>query len=248
MSLTREEVIRFKEDGFLIKRSVLDPTLIARAREEIWKYAPPWLDRNKPQTWIGAFSDDYWSWRVKQFREEVWMLKLLIGNEVIWDSVEQLLGKGCIHIPQQVRGVYCIFPEGDVPETLPYFHVDEHPFHIGLLGYIDDVPPGGGGFTVCSGSHLRLYYEFESAYKFLPKQSYQTTLDHLSKQSWIECSGRAGDVIFWHHRLAHAAGGNRSSLIRQAILGDFWKKDIVNKLGQPPDANMWQDWKVRWSV
>ena len=36
--------------------------------------------------------------------------------------------------------------------------------------------------------------------------------------------GRRGDIVFWHHRLAHAAGQNYSEKIRQAVLADFGQK------------------------
>ena len=53
-----------------------------------------------------------------------------------------------------VRGIYCTLPYGDRPEdNLSGVSVDAHPFHLGAVGYIDDVPPEGGGFTVWPRSH-----------------------------------------------------------------------------------------------
>ncbi|MDE0025176.1 MAG: phytanoyl-CoA dioxygenase family protein, partial [Spirochaetaceae bacterium] len=50
----------------------------------------------------------------------------------------------------------------------------------------------------------------------------------------VECHGKAGDVVFWHHRLGHMAGHNYSSRIRQAVLYDYCKRDLEQVQDQPP--------------
>ena len=39
--LTTEEIQAFKRQGYLIKRGILDPELMAHARESKWAGAPP---------------------------------------------------------------------------------------------------------------------------------------------------------------------------------------------------------------
>jgi hypothetical protein len=39
-------------------------------------------------------------------------------------------------------------------------HTDGHPFHLGVVGYIDDVPPGGGSFMELRQAVL---YDFHKA-------------------------------------------------------------------------------------
>ena len=39
--LTTEDLARFKRDGYLIVRGVLDPELMARARQSFWEALPP---------------------------------------------------------------------------------------------------------------------------------------------------------------------------------------------------------------
>ena len=40
------------------------------------------------------------------------------------------------------------------------------------MGYIDDVPPEGGGFMVWPGSHKSFYYDYKSQYKNEPTPQY----------------------------------------------------------------------------
>jgi ectoine hydroxylase-related dioxygenase (phytanoyl-CoA dioxygenase family) len=48
--------------------------------------------------------------------------------------------------------------------------------------------------------------------------------------------------VFWHHRLAHAAGQNYSDHIRQAVLADFWTQDLDQLRAKPVGEDMWDDW------
>ena len=60
----------------------------------------------------------------------------------------------------------------------------------------------------------------------------------------VDCWGQAGDVVLWHHRLAHMAGHNHSSVIRQAVLYDFIKTDLDERRAAPVDDEMWSDWSA----
>ena len=56
--LTRDEIRFFKREGYLIKRGVLDPELMARARERKWEGAPARMQKDDPTTWFGPFRPD----------------------------------------------------------------------------------------------------------------------------------------------------------------------------------------------
>ena len=58
----------------------------------------------------------------------------------------------------------------------------------------------------------------------------------------VDCHGKEGDVVLWHHRLAHMAGHNYSDVIRQAVLYDFTRTDLDTCRMDPPQENMWRDW------
>ena len=54
-ALSKKEILFFKEEGYLIKRDVLDSRLMAYARDRLWEAAPLQLKRDQPETWIGPF-------------------------------------------------------------------------------------------------------------------------------------------------------------------------------------------------
>jgi len=251
--LSHNEVEFFKQNGYLIKRNILEPGLMERAQERLWAGAPPELQRDDPETWIGPFvesSDDPdsvrhdFTWKFRAPSREAWMIQLLPKNETVWAIAEQLLGAGALEEPQRIRGIYCMMPEGDHPDRPYRCHVDQHPFHLGVVGYIDHVAPNGGGFTIWPGSHRVFYHDFETRYSFNPTPQAQADIQRINQQPHVDCHGDAGDVVFWHHRMGHSAGHNRSRQIRQAVLYDFRKKDLAQMQDQPPAKDMWADWAI----
>lgn len=241
MTLSPEEIIFFAENGYLIKRSVLNPDLMAQARECWWAAAPPELNRNDPDTWVGAFKETRWTLKYRDQQEEPWLVQMMAKDPAVRRMAVQLLGDD-LQEATKVRGIYCVFPEGDAPKRPPYCHVDQHPFHLGVVGYIDEVPPGGGGFTVWPGTHKQFYHTFKTRYSFEPTKRYKAVRDSVLALEPVETFGQAGDIVFWHHRIAHSAGHNRSRQIRQAVLYDFKKNDLAETQDQPPHDDMWLDW------
>jgi hypothetical protein len=156
------------------------------------------------------------------------------------------------------RGVYCTLPYGNKAREADGCHTDGHPFQLGIVGLLDDCPADGGAFKVWPGSHTRLFPTFALRYDqpripyypHLPalkgiahSEAYKTELSRIIDEvEPVECYGQAGDIVFWHHRLAHAAGRNYSEQIRQAVLADFWTNDLDTLRTKPVTANMWEDW------
>ena len=58
MRLTEAELVRFREEGFVAKYGVLDPELMARARQLLWDSAPPSVKRDDPTTWVGPIREE----------------------------------------------------------------------------------------------------------------------------------------------------------------------------------------------
>ena len=156
------------------------------------------------------------------------------------------------------RGIYATLPYKHKDRLPEQCHTDGHPFQLGLGGLIDDVLPAGGGFKVWPGSHSRLYptfimqydqpripyYDHLPTYKgILHTPEYLEILEAISKDTpSVDCYGRAGDIVLWHHRLAHMAGHNYSAQIRHAILYDFSTNTLDQNRLDPPQNNMWRDW------
>jgi hypothetical protein len=156
------------------------------------------------------------------------------------------------------RGVYCTLPYGNKARGPDGCHTDGHPFQLGVVGLLDDCPQDGGAFKVWPGSHRRLFPTFALRYDqpripyypHLPalkgiahSDAYLVELEKvIAEIEPVECHGQAGDIVFWHHRLAHAAGQNYSEHIRQAVLADFWIEDLDHLRTKPVDSDMWEDW------
>jgi len=223
-------------------------------------------------------------WQVREFSTEPQLLDLVFSNNLV-GIAEQLLGENMVEPPvpngkpmghagpawpggpvdpantQGIRGVYCTLPYGDRSREPDYCHTDGHPFNLGVVGLLADVPKEGGALKVWPRSHRRLYPTFQMQYDqpripfydHLPSykgiihtQAYLNELDAIVQDTPpVDCHGKAGDVVFWHHRLAHMAGHNYSSVIRQAVLSDFARKDLDTCRLDPPQKNMWRDWSTK---
>ena len=163
LSLSKKDIVFFRDNGYLIKRKILKPKLMAQARDRLWDGAPAQLDRRNPSTWVGPFlessedkmnAQNNYRWNYREPGSEQFMVNLLPKNPSIWGMAEQLLGEGTLVEPDRIRGIYCTLPYGNVEKKASTgCHVDAHPFHLGVVGYIDDVLPEGGSFTVWPGSH-----------------------------------------------------------------------------------------------
>jgi len=90
--VSRDEIAFFKREGYLVKRGVLAPTLMARAREQVWAAAPPELERHNPDTWVGAFAAQYYTWKYREVGAQPWMIELLASDPSIGKDTVILLG------------------------------------------------------------------------------------------------------------------------------------------------------------
>ena len=152
------------------------------------------------------------------------------------------VGRRTTDQPEAIRGIYSTLPCGDHPVTAITCHTDAHPFHLGVVGYIDAVAPGGGGFAVWPGSHKKFYYTFTSQYRNEPTEENPVVREYYDRRPPVDCYGEAGDIVFWHHRLAHTGPPNTTGRIRRAVLYEFSKRDIGQTQLEPPQENMWRDW------
>ena len=292
--LTTEQIVFFKENGYLILKGILDPGLCAQARDRMWASLPadcP-IRRDDPGTHIGPFEgnlsqDDSlhirqgYKWQLREPGTEQFMIDLMYGGRLT-RAAEDLLGHGTLQSPrvggkpmgsegpawpggpvdpainEGVRGIYFTLPYGARDREADFCHTDGHPFNLSAVGLIDEVLPDGGGFKIWPGSHRRLYptfqmqydqpripyYEHLPSYKgLIQSPEYEQEIKAvLADTRPVDCWGDEGDVVLWHHRLAHMAGHNYSHQIRQAVLCDFSRTDLDTCRMDPPQENMWRDW------
>jgi hypothetical protein len=354
MRLTEAELVMFREEGFVVKYGVLDPALMAEARDLLWASAPPSVRRDEPASWVGPIrpedegivlmrdgvatripagmihgtatvNQSGFSWRCRTAGAERCMLDMTAT--ALWEVAEQLLGEGevvpptgesvgemlahrgedatdadalariaaesDVGFPQlcaryahsviaasdparvaggqgasnshaalpegmdhrdvanlfvagtRARGIYGILPQPPGTERrLPGpegCHTDAHPFHLGVMAYIDDVPPNGGGLRLWPGSHKRVFHTFERQHTSFRGEAFAEAMKEVAADTpAVDTYGPAGTVVFWHHRLGHNPGTNWAGQnIRQAVLFDFIKENVDDG---PPPADMWRDW------
>ena len=88
VELTREDIEFFRNEGYLVKRNVLNPELMERARARLWDGAPEGRKREDPETWIGPFTPEEenidkdnnrrgFRWNFREPGGEDWMVQLL---------------------------------------------------------------------------------------------------------------------------------------------------------------------------
>lgn len=119
---------------------------------------------------------------------------------------------------------------------------------------VGEVPPQCGGFTVWPGSHLIVHPFSDTVHGPVGpdhSEAYaQARDDVLRKVTPVELSGQAGDVIFWHPRLMHSGGINRSASLERPVLrlivpcdyqrdGFTFFDDLVD--GPGPSHQWWVD-------
>ncbi len=252
MQLTKNELRFFRDNGFVVKRNVLDVKLVAKAVDVFWENAPPSMERDNPETWYGPFREEHeiddghsfrrgFRWNFRAIDTEPYMFRLVPEDPNIVGMAAQLLGPD-LSPPKRVRGIYTTLPQRDKTPLAHHLHVDQHPFHLGVVAYLGTVGPMGGGFRVWPTSHRWFYHQYDTQHEGGRPETYEETRAFFETQPSIECTGEAGDVVFWHHRLAHTAGHNQSTHIRLAVLYDFRRGDIEDVQAQSPRQNMWQDW------
>ena len=124
----------------------MDANLTAQARERLWENAPPEIDRDNLDTWVGPIQEyrqkkgekgndgGGYGWWYRSIGSEEWMARMLVAHPPIWEIVEQMLGEGDVVKPDRIRGIYCRLPEGSSPRKPLGCHVDAHAFHLGVVG------------------------------------------------------------------------------------------------------------------
>ena len=266
--LSQDEISFFKREGYLFKRSVLDPELMARARERKWKGAPDRMKRDDPTTWFGPFRSEEedegpenrktgYTWKYREPANEEWIIGMLATDSTIFGWVEQLLGIGEVKQPERTRGIYCRLPMGEAPEEPTVSHCDVTPDNLdkqpaeqlfaprlGLVGLIAPIPQRGGAFTVWPGTHRIVYDLFLHLEGQERVKAYKERIIQFNDERRVEGHGAAGDILFWHGFLAHTAGWNRSAQIqlREAVLCDYQKKENEDLAAQRPHGDMWREW------
>jgi hypothetical protein len=238
-TLSEEEAAFFKENGFIIKRGLLDEKeTFERIVEYVWENVPREIvKRDDVQTWfdapqgvwteedavkLGLFGRGSWKMRSRYGIGTEPFLLDKIGNHPHMRKVASLFIGEPLKRLQRVRGVYAVFPVPPDAEGRLAPHADHTASTISAMVVVDEIPPQCGGFTVWPSSHLVVHPFGDTIHGPIGPnhaEAYaQARDDVLRNTTPVELSGQPGDVIFWHPQLMHSGGINRSANLERPVL------------------------------
>lgn len=207
--ISSEEIEHFKENGFIVKRGLIDSSVLNQINDCVWEAAKelrlPFY-RNNPDSYTlpknhGLFpqtepkstyhnglgipnyfngSSNGWTWRHYTPCTENWFLKHTAQHPNVQKVAHQLIGNR-IRPSNRCRGLYVVFPEVTNKDTGLSLspHTDGTASQLNCMIYAADCPPGGGGFTIWPGSHKSCYYHMNTEYNMEPKQGYNELLGKI---------------------------------------------------------------------
>ena len=239
----------FIDNGFLVKRGLIEPGLLSEAMDRVWAHfdervpvadGAPAVDRERPESWrspewgempradtSGAFEGRqrvvYSGTTVKlhELGSADFLLQLVPRHAAVRSVAEALLGAD-LRPSTRTRGVYAIFPSASPTVGRLGPHTDQVCQQLNVCVYLDDVPPRSGGFTVYPGSHRIMFQAHETAANWSPKPGYRDAIRSVAKEIRpVEFAGAAGTVIFWHGRTVHSSGIHTGNRVRWAVFADF---------------------------
>ena len=231
MVLTQGEIHQFHEQGYFIKRDILDKGLIEKCLDHYWKSAPEGFHRDDPSTWRGMISKnaftgeniehDGYNWKDFNLKNTHEGCQLIAENTEIREAAESLM----TGIPKQawIRGIFGVLP--GAPGRGMHIDGPRSERFVGVVGLLESVGEDAGGFTFHPKSHRRVSELIASgviSVKEPRKDLYnrQKWEDALTEAS-VQFTGNAGDIVFWHYNLVHQYTKNESNQIRIAMFTDF---------------------------
>lgn len=240
--LTDEDKVFFKENGYLIKKSIVPADLCAAAADVIWSKLD--CDRSDPSTYIDAGP------AFPAVRDEP-AIRSVTLDAPVFEIAEELVGKGKLR--ENFAGPHLRFPSGETDWELPdHGHLDGYytptngvaegtvgVFSVGISIYVEEVKHKGGAFTVWPGTHRQAteYFRTHSLLSFKGGNANET----FDMPKAVEVTGPAGTVCFWHGQLMHTGSPHSGDAVRMALIGRLSRKDSNDIFFESPD-DMWEYW------
>lgn len=208
--LSADDLAYWDEHGYIVLRDAVTPDQAQAAAEAIYEVMA--ADPSKPDTWYAnpaghsiwvpllrhpAFRANRESPRIHAAFAQLW------GRSDLWVSIDQ----GGFNPPEREGWQ---FPG-------PHLHWDvsiAQPVPFGVQGilYLTDTAADQGAFTCVPGFHRCLADWLAQ----LPPEANPRDEKYLSELPAVPITGRAGDLVIWHHALPHGSSPNRSNRPRVA--------------------------------
>lgn len=248
--LSDQQISDFCSQGYCVSQIAVPDEIVTRCVEKVWELCPASFQADKPRTWKGEFRDCCKTQSLKdrrgrvKFREilrgERWLYDLTAGNPEVRALVAELIGEPVE--PEYVRGLYPVFPTHPRPAK---GHCDRHKFQVGVVLYLSDVLPEGGGFSVWPGSHHTMARHQRTLGGDDRLETFDAALAEVEASAVpVEITGPIGTLILWHQRLLHTAGINTRPAVRHATLCDFKNQAFLAAADAETD-DPWETWSAR---
>lgn len=131
-----------------------------------------------------------------------------IGITLRTDDAEFELG-GLHHEPPMTsKKSQPLHVDSGVPADVPNFSFSDAECQAAVIVYLSDVEPGGGGIHVVPGGH-RLVQEEAARAGDGGRALHRNWTNISGYPDTVEITGQAGDCIFTHYLMPHAASFNR---------------------------------------
>lgn len=253
--LSKADIEHFALHGYVVMRQAIDPQLLRKAADLVWRNAPTHFSKDDPSTWRDAVIDCRGELSISErfglvkLRNEIGqnaeLLDITISNPTLQAFVSQLLGADNIGPWIRPRGIYPIFPTPEHAGVEVNAHIDFTPAHFVMtIGvYVDEVPQGGGGLNVWPGSHRGLHYLTRTTgceMSDIATPDFLAAFSAWNRTAPTTICGQAGDVILFHHRLAHAPSINVTpGHVRLAAYFNVYTKDPKPRT----PGSLWEQWE-----
>ncbi len=217
MTVSREDLEFFDQNGYVVLRHVVPENLLTPVIDAIWRFLE--MDPDTPDTWyrggprVGALVEMHQHqalWDTRQYPAVHEAFAAILGTEKLWVSMDRCGMKP----PRNLK-----YPEFDDPGFI-HWDIDtsvlsQHDFGVQGVLYLTDTTEDMGGFQCVPGFHRNLA-------EWIAEQPtdcdpYYPDLSRLPAGMSVErVAGNAGDLIIWSHFLAHGNGHNVSDRPRLA--------------------------------
>jgi phytanoyl-CoA hydroxylase len=204
----------FEENGFLVKRGLLPPAVVAECLEAFVRFA----GRTEPSRAEIVFDDPALGHRqIKYFKDvdfEIPVFRKLLNSEIL-AVASTILRQPTFFVVMEVHDKP---PRGG---TFTPPHQDNFYFCLdppaAVTAYIPLEPQSAANAQLCfvPGSHREGTHAH--AKSKVPAFSSGLTVDPIPEEKLFRLDARPGDVSFHHCDMVHLASENRSDLHRRAV-------------------------------
>ena len=117
---------------------------------------------------------------------ENYVLDLLPNDPRVREVAKTILS-GDLRASTRIRGVYIVFPSESVSDELEDQgrflgpHTDQVCQQLNACGYLEDVNPRNGGFTLYPGSHKSMFRAHQYEANWSPLSSFRNTLKEVAE-------------------------------------------------------------------